>query len=200
MKGELTLKILEAIAAETENAVDLVRAILRAGYGASMRGIDYQLDRIQMEKDRSKALAAKNQKIQQRLNDFLYRLKKDGLIEERQRRNGKFLKLTARGFFKIKLLRDRKIANGHLFRRKYKKEKGGQLILITFDIPEKYRMKRAWLRFSLKNLGFTMLQQSVWVGRVKLPREFINDLKNNNLFQFVEILAITKTGSMKQID
>ena len=67
------------------------------------------------------------------------------------------------------------------------------------DIPESERKKRAWLRSALKNLNFKMIQQSVWIGKVRIPEEFLRDLRNMHLTEYVEIFEISKAGSLQQI-
>lgn len=81
----------------------------------------------------------------------------------------------------------------------YQKEKSDKLIIIAFDVPETERKKREWLRAVIKNLGFKMVQRSVWIGKIKIPKEFMNDLLKLRLVEFVEIFEISKTGSLKQI-
>lgn len=45
-------------------------------------------------------------------------------------------------------------------------------LIVSFDIPEKKRILRNWLRNQLKIFGYTMLQQSLWIGPGPLPSEF----------------------------
>ena len=59
------------------------------------------------------------------------------------------------------------------FHRKEKKEEGKkENLLILFDIPEKERRKRDWLRTQLKIFGFKQVQKSAWVGPSALPKDF----------------------------
>jgi len=55
------------------------------------------------------------------------------------------------------------------FQRQSKKD-----LLVIFDIPEKYKHKREWLREQLKIFGYEMIQRSVWVGPSPLPHSFMN--------------------------
>ena len=82
---------------------------------------------------------------------------------------------------------------------KYQSQNNDNLKIIIFDIPEEDRRKRVWLRSALKNLNFTMLQKSVWVGISRLPHEFARDLNKLKIISHVEIFAISKTGSLKQL-
>jgi len=70
---------------------------------------------------------------------------------------------------------------------------------VTFDIPEASRGKRAWIREVLKNFEFTMVQQSVWMGKIKIPRAFLDDLKNMGLLDRVVIFEVSKSGNLEKI-
>lgn len=55
--------------------------------------------------------------------------------------------------------------------------------VLIFDIPEKKRWRRDSSRNKLKNLGFGMIQQSVWIS----PHPFDDDIR-----EFVNNLGLTK--------
>ena len=61
--------------------------------------------------------------------------------------------------------------------KNYEKFPSKEVVIFSFDIPEKERVKRAWVRGVLKNLGFTMIQQSVWLGKGPLPKQFTERLQ-----------------------
>lgn len=204
MKGEKTLQILESIGAATIDILDLFAAFLTAGYGASRRKIEYEASKrqkqrwqnqIKKEKECKKKLTEKQQR--QRFYEMIYRLKRDGLIKKSMQDDKAFIQLTIKGLKHIEILKDRK--ENSLPNVNYSNNKGGQFIIITFDIPETERRKRNWLRSVLKNLGFQFVQKSVWIGKVKIPIDFLNKLKELNLTNFVEIFEISKTGTLKQI-
>ena len=79
----------------------------------------------------------------------------------------------------------------------YKKEKCRKSVVVIFDIPEKFSKKRKWLRGALKILGFSMVQRSVWMGKVKIPAELIEDLRELEIAQYVEIFEVTELASLK---
>ena len=125
---------------------------------------------------------------------MLWKLRKQGLIEKQNKR----WRITQKGKeHKIAILARWKI---ELPSRKYNPEKSEELKLVIFDVPEKERRKRVWLRYALLRLGFKRLQKSVWVGRVKIPESFLKDLNRINLLEYVEIFAITKTGSLRHVE
>ncbi len=200
MKGDITLKILEAVAEFAGDAVDHIEAFLSAGYGASGAGQRRALARIHNERAKREFQKEKEVKLSKRTTDFLFRLKRDGLVIETTKRGHKKLKLTKDGIDKMLELEHRQKRTGHMpdF-NKYEKHNGTILIIAIFDIPESKRECRAWLRLVFRKLGLRMLQRSVWIGRIKIPTELALDLKNLEIIDCVEIFAITKTGSLSHV-
>jgi len=192
MKGENRLKILEFLE-KSGHFIEDMFFIFSLPYGTSLnKGLkllaNYQEKREVYEIDRKEKL---------RFNDLLYRLKKDGLVEEIKKNNGHFLKITPKGKERLINLRIKK--SEYLFQPKYAIKKENSVKIIIFDIPETEKRKRFWIRFALKNLDFNMLQKSVWIGKTKLPEEFIYHLRKYNLLSYVEIFEISKVGSLKQL-
>ncbi|MBP6925548.1 MAG: hypothetical protein KBC22_00610 [Candidatus Pacebacteria bacterium] len=70
-------------------------------------------------------------------------------------------------------------------------EKVTKEVLVFFDIPEKERYKRDWLRNELVGFGFEQIQRSVWFGP-KLPKEFIKHIGNEEISQYVHIFKAAK--------
>lgn len=125
-----------------------------------------------------------------RLRNFLYQMKHDGLIEETK--NGK-VNISEKGKQKINQLKN-KLPDRH-----YKKESTEKIIIISFDIPEKFRRKRNWFREVVKNLGFKMIHQSAWVGKKRIPKGLINDLEDLRILEYIEIFEVTKSGTLKKL-
>ena len=186
--GNLTKRVLEHLMDATGDSLYLFAAIIDSGYGASRKKIERRSWELRRH---GPSISSKKGFRQQRDNFYslLYHLQKDGLIE---RRRGKW-SITARGEKKHKTILNR------LPLRKYQKKKDTSLKIVIFDIPEKEKKKRNWLRYRLVELDFKMLQKSVWTGRVKLPEEFINDLRDLHLLQYIEIFTVTKSGSLRQL-
>lgn len=136
------------------------------------------------------------EKTKNNFYSLLSQLKKQGFIEKKQKESGTFWKITSRGEKKLE-----KLKNIFKFPKlSYKQEKDNGLNMIVFDIPEKHRAKRDWLRYVLLALEFTMLQKSVWIGKNKLPEEFLKALNELDLTNFVHILKIFKTGTIKELN
>jgi hypothetical protein len=194
MKEEKTLKILELIKDGVETASVLIEAFLSAGYGASMRDMDRAIDKALSRR----AQESQEREERQRFYNLVYRLKRDGLIENKHLGE---IRLTTKGEGLLVKLRLK--SKNSLPPPKYKKESGGKnenrVTVVAFDVPEKERQKRHWLVSALKNLDFNLVQKSVWIGKTKIPKEFLKNLNDLRMVSYVEIFEITKTGSLKQI-
>ena len=127
----------------------------------------------------------------QRFYSMIWKLQKQGLVEKK---TGHW-QITKKGHeWRAMIFGRWKTA---LPKIKYEKESANELKLVIFDIPEKERRKRVWLRSALRRIGFRQLQKSVWIGKVKIPEAFMNDLRKMDLLAYIEILAITKTGTLR---
>jgi len=195
MKGEKTLQLLEHIGDAAVDSVDLLGAFLSSGYGASLGQIQYKANQLSNQRVKKKNNYEKQ--LRQRFYEVIYRLEKDGIISKVQKNNKKLVRLTPVGRNKKESLLKRR--ENILPKPFYDGLAGDRLVIVIFDIPEKERNKRDWLRLVLNNLGLKFLQKSVWVGKVKLPRELLEDLKNLGLIQYVEIFEIGKAGSLRQV-
>lgn len=194
-RGELRARILKMLERGIEEGADIIVTLLlafTAPYGSSMRGIAYHVEKMRTA----------NQQIytkeRQRLHELLYRLKKDGLVE-RKRMNSKTMLVTSKKG-KVALERLLIILQSALPKKHYTKESDDTLKIFIFDIPESEKRKREWLREALRLLGFKMLQKSVWIGKIKLPHEFIEDLEKLKIQNYVEIFAINRSGSLRRVE
>ena len=134
----------------------------------------------------------------QRYYATMHKLQKEGFVEVSGSRGKKLFSITRLGKKKLIALREQQ--KRALPTTYYKKEKGDRLVIIAFDIPEKEKRKREWLRASLKNLDMEMIQRSVWMGKIKLPAAFLEDLRKLRIFECVAIFQITKSGNLKHIE
>lgn len=197
-KGDIIIKALEIIEHFTFGAAELFEAFLSAGYGASYNKIQHHLLSGQQRGVNGESREAElKRRAKQRYHTLIYGLKRDNLIEEKTKDGKKFFAITKKGKNKLSLLKDknRKMLPGVI----YQKGENDKFTIITFDVPEAERIKREWLRAVLRNLGFKMIQKSVWVGKIKIPKEFLDDLLKLRLVDFVEIFEISKTGSLKHL-
>lgn len=188
MNSGITVKILEKLSEGAMVSAAVFIGIMESGYGASyskmQKNIDKALEELQGSRERSEF-----QRKKHNFHLILSKLKREGLVKKKEN------KWSITGVGKIKLAK----LLTKLPRKKYKREIDSTIKIVIFDIPEKEATKRTWLRRKLTELDFKILQKSVWIGKTKLPEEFINDLRAFNIFQYVDIFSITKTGSIKQM-
>ena len=126
----------------------------------------------------------------QRVSNLLANLRRRGFIEKRA---NKAWQLTEKGMERLK---KQETSVRYTPISKSKKKEDEHLKVIIFDIPEQHKKRRDWLRFSLKNLGFSLLQKSVWIGKAKLPEDFFEQLHKLELLPHIHIFAIQETGSI----
>ena len=131
------------------------------------------------------------------LKNIIYKLKKDGLIGYETTDRGRSIFITQSGKEFVKKLNKNALPVTRYYHRDLQ-ETDKSLKIIIFDIPEKERNKRDWLRAVIKNLGFNQLQQSVWVGNKPIPESFLSDLKELKLLNFVEIFSVGKRGTIEK--
>ena len=194
MKGKITLAILEAIAEIPARIFDGFAAFLQAGHGASYGRIMQKFDARQNERE-TRAVEAR---LRHQYHNLIAALKHDGLIiEHKKEKGGRIFRLTAKG--KEKLAYFRKHAIRMHPPRTYPQKESDVFTIIAFDIPEREKWKREWLRETLRWLGLKMIQKSVWIGKVKIPQQLLDDLKSLRLLESVEIFQITKTGTLRHL-
>ena len=196
MKGNLARTILEAIGETAMNAGDLLEVFLSSPYGTSFSGFQYRFNKKQSRRVQEEFENRELQRLRRRYYNLVSWLKREGMIQERRDKKEKVFSLTRRGLERLKILKTRALLPAT---NAYEKEAGERLVIALFDIPERERRKRDWIREVLRNLGFTMLQRSAWVGKVKIPKQFINDLADFRLVECVEIFEITKAGSLHHL-
>lgn len=130
----------------------------------------------------------------QEFYSLLNQLKNQGFVKKEATKKGTFWKITRKGLDKFKIFKERNLFYTQGF--KYPKIADDKLRVIIFDVPEKEKHKREWLRAALANLDFSFLQQSVWIGKNKIPESFIVDLKDRGLLSCVEIFEINQKGTL----
>ena len=179
------------------NTIDLFEVFLSVGYGASYGKFQYELSKKQRERDQKSIEREMKNKAKQNYYNLIYQLKRGGLIEEKEKNNKKFFIITKKGKGKLSFLKKQRKES--LPEVSYSSEENNKFIIFIFDIPEKEKRKRDWLREVLKKLGLKMIQKSVWIGKTKIPKEFLDDLFKLKIIDYVEIFEITKAGSLKNL-
>ena len=193
-RGEIVFKILEFLQGGTEataGLLDIFTSDYHSSYRKMKRMIRHGPPPLKIN------WASDNQKSQQ-FYSLLNQLKNQGLVrkEKSEHKRGSLWRITGKGLAKLKLIRGRRFLNKKS--ANYKRESDDKIKVVIFDIPEKERGKRTWLRIALIILGFSMLQRSVWVGKNKIPEQFISDLKERDMLSYVQIFEISKKGTIAQ--
>ncbi len=178
---------------QAENAVDLFKIM------ATDRSTSYKRARrsLRYGPQQFKTDWAEQYRERQIFHSLLNKLKREGFIRQKDKKRNAPWGITPSGTKKlIRLQEDGKPDSSPL--RGYEKKSSQKLVIIAFDVPERERRKRYWLRAALVALGFQKLQQSVWLGKVQIPQEFFIDLKNNAMLSYVHAFSITKGGTLKE--
>ena len=112
------------------------------------------------------------------LRQSIRRLKKYGIVQSDKKR----ISLTKEG---RALLKNVKNTNSILQKRwdwRYR--------LVIFDVPEKKRDFRDWLREELYLLNYTQLQKSVFIGKYPLPINLLQHIKSHGMWACVHYLLV----------
>lgn len=117
----------------------------------------------------------------------LFRLQKRGVITLVQKKEERFVQLTAKGKVEVLLIKAR-------YAKATTEPWDGKWRMVIFDIPEATRDQRDILRVLLKQNGFFKLQASVFVHPHPLNREAIEYLKATGLIKYIRF------ARMEEID
>lgn len=122
---------------------------------------------------------------QKQVSSMFSRMQKEGLVERSGSKKRSMWSITKNGRIFIK----NKSAT-----RKTAPVSDGIIRLVTFDIPEKEKNKRKWIRRELAYLNYKILQKSVWIGTTPFTEDFIHDLKFLHLDRYIHIFSVNKTN------
>lgn len=114
------------------------------------------------------------------IRQSIWRLKKLGFVEKKE---GK-IALTLAGKILAKYIISRK--------KVLNKKWDGKYRVVIFDIPEKQRKTRSWLRQELYLLNYKKLQESVFIGKYSLTEDLIKEIKNHKIGNCVNYLLVDK--------
>src|SRR3989338_2355323 len=188
MRGEIIYKILDFLEDRSIDTADFLTAILKSGYGASMTKIDREYN---IARQKSYSYQIKRERKRD-LQKYIYKLKREGLIKENSKKQ---VALSDKGKNKLLLLNRQRILSKNF----YQNQAGDKVIIVSYDIPLPFNKERAILRDILKVLGFSIIHKSVWVGKVKIPPDFIIAIEKFLIIKFIEILEVTKSGSLNNL-
>ena len=129
----------------------------------------------------------KQRRLEERaVRQTINRLKEYGLVEKS---SNNFL-LTALG---------EKVAGKILGYKERLEEKWDEKYrLVIFDIPEVDRKQRDWLRRELYFLGYEKLQNSVFISKLSLTSELIQEIKDRGIESGVNYLLVEHVYDLKK--
>jgi len=188
MRGDLKYKILNTIEDKIVDLVDLQIAILKSGYGASSNKMEYEFSLRRKNRERYEIRREKIQESKIRLQKYISKLKADGLL----RLDGVEIRLTSNGIKQLVILRKKLLKD-------IPQEPSPNLVILSYDFPVRDRILRDRVREILKILDFKMIHQSLWVGKIKIPKELLKYLEEIEALKYIEILEVTKQGTLEKI-
>jgi len=122
------------------------------------------------------------EKARRSFSQFMSYLQERGYIKIKSLEGTKGVMLTPKGSERILQVK-RRLAIG-------KKRKDGRWIMITFDIPEKQRKARDFLRDALIDMGYQKFQESVWVCPYDVYNETEEAVRSYQIIPCVKLFLI----------
>lgn len=189
--GRIALAILEEIASLAERSAALAEAMLTIGPTKFLYpSMEKRFNEIMRENERTKEFGRRRRKFYQ----TLCRLKKEGIVVKN---NLGTLGLTQRGK-DILNEKQRRPPRKWLPLGPYFGNLTKETTVIIFDIPEDQREKREWFRAAITDLGFLMIQKSVWAGKVAIPEQLLTDLRLLSLLAYVKFFTVVAYGTLSE--
>jgi DNA-binding PadR family transcriptional regulator len=195
-RGEVTAAVLAALVHGAKTIQEILEDV---SYYETYRRFHPSAPMRFRKKNREQAIGDAHRRVTQRCYALLGKLKKEGLVQAVRKQHGKrvIYKVTAQGQTYLSTLVQK--IRDQFPSPEYDLELKKTLLIVSFDIPEGERKKRAWIRRALENLGLKKVHKSVWIGKSALPQEFIHDLREMHLVQYVEIFGVTKAGTLREM-
>ena len=152
--------------------MSLVDDILNGLYQGKYRNYRFLFDLV-YKKDENGNLKIKENTFRSTLS----RLGKKGLV---QNKYGAW-KITEDG---LEFLNSKNKKIKEFFYEKPRNKNIVRNLIVCFDIPEKERRSRDWLRSELIGFGFEPIQKSLWFGP-PLPKEFVEFLSERKILDYI---------------
>lgn len=130
------------------------------------------------------------------ISTILNRLKRDGLVQCTGPKKKAVWNITRQGTSVLKYV-PLQVVISKMPRILPKED--GIIRLVTFDVPEKERKNRAWLRTELLASGFKPLQKSVFISKRPLSTNFIKMVDERGISKCMHIVALSKTGTISNV-
>ncbi|MEK9184077.1 MAG: hypothetical protein AAB890_03335 [Patescibacteria group bacterium] len=117
---------------------------------------------------------------------ILWRLQKRGLVKKKERK----YQLTALGIKVVEIFQKKQEAQ-------QKNSWDGKWRMVIFDIPEKKRDDRNWLRWQLIGYDYKLLQKSVFVGKQPLEENFYGEIIIRKLNPYIRLMTMGEIDDEK---
>ena len=153
--------------------VAAVEVFFNSSYYADLPGNPFYFEK---NSDSKKRPEFKEMTIRQSIR----RLRNQGFVEKR---NGKYV-LTELGKNLANYILKRKKAISLKWDEKYR--------VVIFDIPEKQKKIRDWLRQELIFLKYRKLQESVFISKYPLTQDLVKEIKRLKIGNYVNYLLVDK--------
>lgn len=124
----------------------------------------------------------RKEKNERQFSNFIYYLKRKGYIKVKNLGGKEAMILTKNGIEKA-IKASFKLGEA-------RKRKDGKWVMIIFDLPQNYKKGRDLLRSILRNLGYKLFQQSVWITPYDVSEKTENALQTHSLDKYVKIFLI----------
>lgn len=115
---------------------------------------------------------------------ILWRLEKKGLVKKSAEQKQRRYQLTAQG---LKITKT--------FYEKEKEAWDGKWRIVMFDIPEKKRVDRSWLRFQLVALDFRPIQKSVFLGQQPIEKKVYQEIIDRKIDHHIRLMTVGEMDS-----
>lgn len=132
------------------------------------------------ERDRQKRISKRSQKARRRaVAQALHQLRYRGAVEAKRTDGRLIIRLTEAGWRRARMFKITRITAAC---------PPGACCLVIFDVPEKYRRARNFLRRFLKECGFKQLQKSVWRCERDVAAAIASLVKELEIVEWVTVL------------
>lgn len=125
-------------------------------------------------------------------NHLIWRTLKAGYIEKIEKNGEIYIRITSQG--------EKMVQRDFPLLRLQNKPWDGKWRIVMFDISDTKKKERDYLRLKLKELGFGMFQESVFITPHDILRDFSEYVENIGLKEFVDILEASYIlGDQKEL-
>ena len=200
MRGEFTYKILSTLDEGKDLTLDALGWMLIGGRVAGPARIAREQERFLDERRSQREQKHEDRRAMCRFYAMVRYLEQDGMVHKIVEERGVIVTITRQGKQKLRSLENTMETSLPPTRYGAKPEAAQRgVTIVTFDIPEGERRKRDWLRNALRDMGFEMIHKSVWMGKDGVSEDFLRDIRDLALGDYVEIFQITKAGSLRKM-